>query len=137
MSNNTGNLETETILLAEDEPYLRQFLHEILTVHGFAVIMAEDGQDAVDKYIENMNSIDLVIMDIMMPRKDGITANKEITELNTNAKILMMSGYSSVSLGNIKNINFIQKPMLPAMLIKQIRDLLGSNTKMLLKPSEA
>jgi len=135
MDMNPGLSYDETILLAEDEKHVRTFLSEALTSAGYTVIIAEDGQEAVDKYKKNMGHVDLVLMDIMMPRKDGVTAHKEILELNSSAKILMMSGYSAVSLGNIENLNFIQKPMLPSTLFVHIRDLL--DLKQELPPSTA
>jgi CheY-like chemotaxis protein/DNA-binding XRE family transcriptional regulator len=127
----------KTILLVEDEIHLRQFLAELLTSRGYDVITAEDGHDAVNIYEENLAGIDLVLMDIMMPRKDGITAQKEIIELDPNAKILLMSGYSALSLGGIKDLNFIQKPMLPAKLLTNIRELLESDAEMPLSAAEA
>lgn len=127
----------KTILVVEDEMHLRQFLIELLTVRGYDVITAEDGQDAVDIYEENLGRIDLVLMDVMMPRKDGITAHKEIIELDSNARILLMSGYSEVSLGGIEDLNFIQKPMLPAKLLTNIRELLESDAEMSLPAAEA
>lgn len=129
VSNDRDVSGLETILLVEDELHLRQFLSDTLTEKGYTVITAEDGQDAVDKYKENMDCIDLVLMDIMMPRKDGVTAHKEMTALHADVKILLMSGYSTVSLGDIDNINFIQKPMLPAKLFTHIRNLLDCTVK--------
>jgi CheY-like chemotaxis protein/DNA-binding XRE family transcriptional regulator len=126
----------KTILLVEDEMYLRRFLAELLASRGYDVIVAEDGHDAVNLYEENMDGIDLVLMDIMMPRKDGITAHKEIIEMNPNAKILLMSGYSEVSLGGIPDINFIQKPMVPAKLLTNIRELIDSDAEISLSMAE-
>jgi two-component system chemotaxis response regulator CheY len=90
--------------------------------------MATDGQDAVDIYKGNQESVDLVLMDIMMRRKDGITAHKEISNFDPNARILLMSAYSAASLGNMENFNFIHKPMLPPDLFNNIRELLDSDT---------
>lgn len=129
MDNNSAFSGTETILLVDDELYLRHFLSELLASQGYKVILAEDGQEALLKYKEYQDCVDLVLMDIMMPRKDGVTAHKEISEINPNAKILLMSGYSSVSLGNIDDLKFIQKPMLPETLFLNIRELLDSGSK--------
>ena len=117
----------ETILLVEDESHLREFFYSLLTSKGYGIIMAVDGQDAVEKYIDNMGCIDLVLMDIMMPRKDGLTARREIIALNASFKILMMSGYSAYSSESFENINFVQKPFSPPTLLLHIRSLLGSN----------
>ena len=132
MSTDFGTSSEETILLVEDEIHVRKFLSDALRSVGYKVIVAVDGQEAVDKYRENPAGVDLVLMDIMMPRKDGVTAHKEIMALNPAAKILMMSGYSAVSLGNIDDLNFIQKPMAPSMLFANIRGMLDSRHEMLL-----
>lgn len=124
MNSDPGLKGNETILLVEDEDHLRDFLFHALTAQGYKVIVAEDGQDAVNNYIEFMNDIDMVLMDVMMPRKDGIAAYKEIRKLNSKANIILMSGYSSVSLGGLDHLNFIQKPMLPTQLFSNIRQLL-------------
>lgn len=124
MVSELGTSCAETILLVEDEMLVQKFLAEALESVGYKVILAVDGQEAVDKYKDNRAAVDLILMDIMMPRKDGVTARKEIMELNPAVRILMMSGYSAVSLGNIDNLNFIQKPMLPSLLFTNIRDIL-------------
>ncbi|MBV5341426.1 MAG: response regulator [Deltaproteobacteria bacterium] len=135
MTNSPVFLGNETILLVEDEELVREFLADALTTHGYTVIMAEDGQDAVNKYKESLGPVDIVLMDVMMPRKDGVSAHKEISEFDPNSKIILMSGYTSESLGCIENINFIQKPMLPSIMFKQIREALDLNTETLLVPT--
>ncbi|MDD2900381.1 MAG: response regulator [Desulfuromonadaceae bacterium] len=132
MASDLGTSCEETILLVEDEMHVQKFLADALESVGYKVILAVDGQEAVDKYRDNCAAVDLVLMDIMMPRKDGVTAHKEIMALNPAAKILMMSGYSAVSLGNIDDLNFIQKPMAPSMLFTNIRGILDSRHEMLL-----
>ncbi len=131
-----GNLDTVdeslfgtgTILLVEDEEELCSFLSGLLVGQGYTIITAVDGQDAVDTYRENIDRIDMVLMDVMMPRKDGVVAYKEIKKLDPASKIVLMSGLSSESLGGIENLNFIHKPMLPTKLFAYIRDILGINT---------
>lgn len=136
MVSELGTSCAETILLVEDEMHVQKFLAGALESVGYKVILAVDGQEAVDKYKDNRAAVDLILMDIMMPRKDGVTARKEILELNPAAKILMMSGYYAVSLGNIDNLNFIQKPMLPSKLFTNIRDVLDFKQDPTLMPAE-
>lgn len=115
------------ILLVEDDLMLLKLMSDLITSNGYHMIVAEDGHDAVVKYKENLGNIDLVLMDIMMPRKDGVTAHEEILQLDAKARILLMSGYSEALLGGIKNVNFIQKPMLPEKLLARISDLLSAD----------
>jgi len=127
ISENSGVSSIKTILIADDEMILCQLLSKLLISQGYKVLIATDGQVAVDIYKDNQDCVDLVLMDIMMQRKDGITAHKEISNFDPNARILLMSAYSLASLGNMNNFNFIQKPMLPHELFNSIRELLDFN----------
>jgi len=116
----TGN---ETILVVDDELFLREFLTKLLIMHGYKVMIAEDGREAVELYREQQSVIDMVLMDVMMPRVDGIMACKEISEINPDVKIMLMSGYSEKSLSEVDNLKFIQKPLLPRTLLSEMRRL--------------
>lgn len=116
----------ETILLVDDEIQLREMLSELLSQFGYKVLLAEDGQDAVEKYFRYVDDINIILMDVMMPRKDGLMARKEIIEFNPEALVLLMSAYTTDCLGNIENTNFINKPMLPSELLKNIRKILDN-----------
>ncbi|MDR3579253.1 MAG: response regulator [Oryzomonas sp.] len=121
----TGILEefrgNETILIVDDELQLREMLSCFLSNYGYNVICANDGHDAIEIYKQNIESIRLSIMDIVMPRKDGITASKEIKELNPGAIILFISGYSPSYLTKTDDIDLIQKPFSPIEIIKKVR----------------
>lgn len=119
---------TETILLVDDESQLRQMLAELLEQYGYSVLVAEDGQDAVDAYRNNRDRIQLILMDVIMPRKDGIKACREIIDLNQHALVVLMSAYSTESLNCIRQSSFIQKPMTPLELLKKIRYTLDAAT---------
>ena len=118
-----------TILLVDDDRNLRRFMHTLLIHKGYNVIEARDGVEAVNKYAEavEVEGIDLVLMDIMMPRKDGITAYYEIIELDPDAKILFMSAYSENGLDQIPNGNFMQKPMLSVDILQKVSDLIEAD----------
>jgi len=116
--------QKKTILIADDEPDMCHFLQDLLKKYGYSVIIAQDGQDALDKFIENIGVVDLVLMDIMMPRKDGVTVHNEIARLNPNVKVLLMSGHSIDSLCVPQRLKFIDKKQLPVMLLNNIRELL-------------
>lgn len=117
----------ETILVVDDELQLRELLSSFLSNFGYNIICANDGFDAVEIYKQNIESIRLSIMDIVMPRKDGITASKEIKELNPCAIILFTSGYSPNHISKSEDIDLIQKPFSPIEVIKKIRTSLDSN----------
>lgn len=116
-----------TILLVDDDKHLRRFMHTLLTEDGFDVILAKDGFEAVSSYMEYMETITLVLMDVTMPGKDGITAYHEIKDLNPDAVILIMSAYSETSLEKIPSVNFISKPMSCNELLQKIYTLIGTD----------
>lgn len=119
---------SETILLVDDENELRQMLASLLGLYGYNVLIAGDGHDAVDIYRNRGDGIQLVLMDVIMPRMDGIKACREIMALNRHALVVLMSAYSTESLNCAKQASFIQKPMTQLELLKKIRSALDTPT---------
>jgi signal transduction histidine kinase/ActR/RegA family two-component response regulator len=117
---------TETILLAEDEEKLRSAIGTILTRHGYRVIEARDGEEAVAKYRELGEGIDLMLSDVMMPRKNGKVAYEEIVAEGGSLKTIFMSGYSEKVLpGGIdlgEGVSMLSKPVNPRDLLRKIRE---------------
>ncbi len=119
---------SETVLVAEDDRSLRRLAKTLLEEHGYRVIEAEDGEDAVRKFRENQEQVRLLLLDIIMPRLDGRRAYEEIKKLQPNIKVLFASGYTE-DLLSIKDIldqglHFIQKPMSPQDLLMKVRTVL-------------
>ena len=119
---------TETILLAEDDVKLRQLIVIVLEQMGYTVITAENGDDAVAKFRENKDRIQLLLFDIMMPKKGGIEAYEEIMKVMPKVSVLFASGYSSDMLSEKALIKegaiVISKPMSPQNLLKKVREVL-------------
>lgn len=113
---------TESLLIVDDDKSVLSLLLNFFDDYGYNVIIARDGIEAVDAYINNLDKIHLVLMDIVMPRKDGIAASIEIRAHNPDAIIYFMSGYSPESNAAILENYFIKKPFLPSKLIKIIRN---------------
>ncbi|WP_085813071.1 response regulator [Geoanaerobacter pelophilus] len=126
MMNNGHNCYqgSETILIVDDEKQLRDMLSDFLVSYGYNVILAEDGLDALDKFRQNHQEINLVVMDVVMPRKDGITCFREIKDLHPGTKVLFMSGYRPDHLHADDDFRMIQKPFSPVEMIKAIRKVL-------------
>jgi PAS domain S-box-containing protein len=120
---------TETILVAEDDPTLRKLILKILQSHGYTVIEAADGQDAVDRFMENSDRIDLVILDVIMPNKNGSEAYLEIIKIKPAIKALFASGYPSekvYKMGMLKEgINFLYKPVQSDTLLRKVREIIN------------
>jgi len=120
---------TETILIVEDDAALLEYMRNVLAKHGYRVICAVDGQDAVDKFRDNADSIKLIIMDMIMPNKSGKAAYDEIKQIRPDARALFSSGYSANIIpqqGELgENAMFISKPVKPAELMAKVREMLN------------
>lgn len=121
---------TETILIAEDEDSVRSLYKEALEAYGYEIIDAEDGEAAVRKFIENQDKIKLLILDVVMPKKNGKEAYEEIKAIRPDIKALFTSGYTE-NVIHKKGIldysyNFLRKPVSPNVLLKKIREVLNS-----------
>jgi two-component system cell cycle sensor histidine kinase/response regulator CckA len=101
-----------TVLLVEDEPMVRSVAERALTRHGYTVITADNGEDALEIIAKN-EPIDLLISDVVMPGMDGPTMVREARQSRPELKILFMSGYAEEQLRksiDIENVNFLPKP---------------------------
>jgi two-component system, cell cycle sensor histidine kinase and response regulator CckA len=119
---------TETILFAEDDREIRKSLGDILRAFGYTVMEAKDGEDAVNKYRENGDLVDLVILDVVMPVKNGKEAYDEIRKINPSVRATFMSGYTGDVLLDKgvrdTNLNYLSKPVSTEELLRTIRELL-------------
>ena len=129
-----GNLVKghETILVVEDEPYIRKLIIKTLTPHGYKLMEASSGDDAVELINKLDEKIDLLLTDIVMHGISGIELAEIVKSKMPDTKVLLMSGYadSSIidhSLKSLNNINektaFIQKPFTPNSLANKIRNI--------------
>jgi len=117
----------KNILIVDDAAFMRMMVKDILVKNGFIVVgEAQDGMEAVEKYKEL--SPDLVTMDITMPEMDGITALKQIKEINPGAKVIMCSamGQQAMVIDAIQAgaKDFIVKPFQAERVIEAIQKAL-------------
>ncbi len=119
---------TEMVLLAEDDQYVRALMESILNQAGYSVILADDGQCAVEMFEAHRKEIGLVIMDMIMPRKNGMEAFREIELLQPDVKVLFCSGYTADYIQNRgglhENAELIIKPIIPSDLLRKVREIL-------------
>ncbi|MDA8325343.1 MAG: PAS domain S-box protein [Nitrospiraceae bacterium] len=122
----------ETLLVAEDDEAIRQLNTELLRNYGYRIIEAVDGEDAVAKFRQNMDDVQLIIMDGIMPKKNGKEAYEEIRAINPSVRVIYLSGYAEdiISREGLlePGTNFILKPVTPANLLKKVRDVLDGNS---------
>ncbi|OGW32914.1 MAG: hypothetical protein A2X59_08560 [Nitrospirae bacterium GWC2_42_7] len=117
----------ETILIAEDDAGVRNYIKELLKDFGYEIIEAVDGDEAVNKFMENKNRIQLLLFDVIMPRKNGKDAYDDIKTIRNDIKTIFMSGYSADFIKDrvsFKDIEYIQKPIKPSVLLRKIREVL-------------
>jgi CheY-like chemotaxis protein len=119
----------ETILLAEDEPDLRELLTSLLRTHGYRVITAKDGEEAVFLAKKHHGSLDLLLTDIVMPHMNGIEASHIIRAIRPSVSILYMTGYAEEAFSMSRsepNVALLEKPVSPSVLFGKIRELLDA-----------
>jgi PAS domain S-box-containing protein len=118
----------ETILVAEDNAQVREIIRMSLEANGYKTIEAENGEEAVKMFLENRDSIDMLLLDVIMPVKNGREAYEEILKLKPDTKAILMSGYSDdiISRKGIlaAGFAFISKPINPDALMRRVREVL-------------
>jgi len=124
---------TETILIVDDQETVWDVLIEALQNLGYSVLLAENGEDAVSIYRDNPSQIDLVLLDMVMPKLGGHSTFYQLKAIDPQVKVLLTSGF--VSAANVNDLlengasGFLQKPhRLPAMTA-EIRRILDSSPK--------
>lgn len=86
---------TETILIVDDQETVWDFLIEALQKLGYSVLLAENGLDAIEIYKENPDQIDLILLDMIMPKMGGHNTFFQLKSIDPNAKVILFSGYVS------------------------------------------
>jgi two-component system, cell cycle sensor histidine kinase and response regulator CckA len=121
-------LGTETILLVDDEEFIRDLGRKVLTRAGYKVLTAVSGKEALDIYQEKGSEIDLIILDLIMPEMSGKECLGKLLEINPKARILIASGYFAE--GPVRAVTeglargFIAKPYNLNKLLRLVREAL-------------
>ncbi len=119
------------ILIIDDEERVRRTLRRMLEPAGHEVVEAADGREGVELYKED--SVDLVLMDLIMPEKEGIQAAAELRHYDPEVKIIAISGGGRI--GNFQVLRIAQKfgiehalakPIRMAKLLAMVKDVLGA-----------
>ena len=117
----------ETILLVDDEAVIRNLGRTVLQRHGYRVMLAEDGQEAVGVYRREHPGIDLVILDLTMPRLSGRDTLRQLRQFDPEVRVLFSSGYSAEQIpetGKEGVLGFVNKPYRPQDLVREVRQAL-------------
>jgi CheY-like chemotaxis protein len=112
--------ESKTILIADDEVYMRTLLKTILERAGYKVIEACDGDDAVQKFAANAAEIQFLVLDVKMPGKTGREAYAEMKKIKPGIRAIFISGFLNES---SDTDDFIAKPFTPQVLLDRLKGM--------------
>jgi CheY-like chemotaxis protein len=110
------------ILLADDEEVVRKTVRLVLGFQGYEVVEASDGEDAVERYAAGP-PFDLILLDVDMPRTNGLAALARIRERNPDVKVVVLSGTPQKP--DVADVAFVQKPFDYHQFLRLIREMLG------------
>lgn len=122
----------ETILLVEDEPSVRGLVHETLRLHGYTVLEARHGIEALLTGARHGGAIHLLLTDVVMPQMSGPEVAEKLLTVRPGIKVLYMSGYPDHPVfdqgGVSRETSFLAKPFSPNVLAKKVREILDDVT---------
>jgi nitrogen-specific signal transduction histidine kinase/CheY-like chemotaxis protein len=117
----------ESILVVDDEDQIREITKKTLETHGYRVITARDGKEAIALYAQNREEIKLVLMDMMMPVMDGSVSIRELRKANPEVKIIAVSGLTQkdkiAKVDDIQVQAFLMKPYTAEKLLNTIHEV--------------
>jgi two-component system chemotaxis response regulator CheY len=114
------------VMITDDSYFIRKKLSKLLAEHGYDIVMAENGAEAVRIY--RKSKPDVVLMDITMPRKNGLEALSEILTLDPRALVIMLTALDQKSVAATAIMfgakDFLAKPVRPSLLIEALEKVL-------------
>jgi PAS domain S-box-containing protein len=121
---------TEMVLLVEDDLTVRELVNRILAQHGYIVLVASSGAEALYLARQHGGEVRLLLTDVVMPGLSGATLAEQLAEIQPALKVMFMSGYTNDAIlhhGVLEpSIAFLQKPFSPADLLLKVRTVLDS-----------
>jgi signal transduction histidine kinase/DNA-binding response OmpR family regulator len=122
----------ETVLVVEDHEAVRRLAADVLRAHGYHVLVAEHGMDAIALVEARGGQIDLLLTDVIMPRMSGREVATALQKLVPNLGVLFMSGYTQTAIvqnGALESgLQFLAKPFTPGELLARVREVLSTRT---------
>jgi two-component system, cell cycle sensor histidine kinase and response regulator CckA len=119
---------TGHLMVVDDEETIRNLTRRMLERRGFSVTVASDGREALEKFEQERDRINLVVLDLTMPHVDGEACFRGLRQMDPNVKVLLSSGYNEQDVVNLfagKGLaGFIQKPYTSDELITKVREIL-------------
>ena len=118
-----GGMGNETILVAEDEDGVRKYVSSVLRSHGYAVLEAGTGREALTAAQGHGGPIHLLLTDVVMPEMGGVELCERFSAERPGVAVLMMSGYADRPLPEGRGL--LVKPFTPGALLGRVREALG------------
>lgn len=121
----------ETILIVEDQTAIRESTAEYLVEHGYRVLQAQNGLEAMQVVSQHQGAVDLLLTDVVMPKMSGTELSKKFSAVYPKARIVFMSGFSNLTVrqGLDSRHTLLQKPFRLATLGQSIREALNQNVE--------
>jgi two-component system, cell cycle sensor histidine kinase and response regulator CckA len=114
----------ETVLFVDDEDLIRDLGRQVLEMHGYTVLLAEDGRRAVELFEANRDAIDLVVLDLTMPHRSGLEVLRAIRKIDPGRRIILSSG--NMPSEAVPGTAFLPKPYRADMLARAVRSALDA-----------
>ena len=123
---------TETILVAEDEPAVRNLVRRVLESNGYSVLLASGGEEALAMSRRFEGTVHLLLTDVVMPGMSGPQLAERVSAERKDSRVLFMSGYTDTAIihhGVLEpGIFYLQKPFSPVGLAEKVREVLDSTS---------
>ena len=132
IANNVQDMPSgnETILLAEDDPGVRELARLVLIRQGYHLLEAQNGWEALRLFDQYQGNIHLLLTDVVMPGLNGKALAEQLTQSHPHLKKIFMSGYADDTIAQHgvldQNVNFLPKPFNPTTLAHKVRAVLDS-----------
>jgi nitrogen-specific signal transduction histidine kinase/ActR/RegA family two-component response regulator len=121
---------TETILLAEDDAIVRTMIATVLRGSGYRVLEAVDGADALEQWAAQPSAIDMLVLDVVMPKRSGREVHDAVIAARPGTPALFLSGYTADIIHKKgifdEGLEFLAKPLAPSELLTRIRGILDA-----------
>ncbi len=118
----------ELVLVAEDEPIIREIMKASLEEYGYRTIVANDGVEALSLYLQHKDEVKLVVLDMIMPYMDGPSTIRALEKMNPNIKVIAVSGSTeklkAAEAAARKPLRFLPKPYTTDKLLETLHDVL-------------
>lgn len=118
----------ELVLIAEDEPFIRDITKDSLEFHGYKTVIANDGIEALSLYLQHRENVRIVLLDMIMPYMDGPSTIRALEKINPDVKLIAVSGstekFKAAEAASRRPLRFLPKPYTTDKLLRTLNEVL-------------